>query len=298
MLHLVALAGRLGIPFGLNEIDRLGRGTPTLVNLMPAGSGLMDDFFAAGGLQAVLRSLSHNGLLRDHAASVSGKTVGETCREAPCWDEDVIRPWSNPVCADGSIAVLRGNLAPDGAVIKCSAASPQLLRHRGPAVVFDDYGHYLRRMADPEFDVPDDAVLILRNCGPRGYPGMPELANLGLPPKTLRRGIRDLVRISDARMSGTAFGTVVLHVAPEAAAGGPLSLVREGDPIVLDVSARRLDIDLDAAVLAARQPAPPPARTPQGYEQLFHEHVLQADAGCDFDFLVGKRAAGIPPPSL
>jgi L-arabonate dehydrase len=298
VIHLIALAGRLGIPLGLNDIDRLGRGVPTLVDVMPAGEGLMDDFFAAGGLQVVLRRLNEAGFVRDHAPTVTGKSIGETCQDAHCTDDRTIRPIAAPLCAEGGIAVVRGNLAPDGAVVKVAAASQNLLSHRGPAVVFDDYEDYERRMSDPEFDVPDDAVLVLRHCGPRGYPGMPELANVGLPAKALRRGIRDLVRISDARMSGTAYGTVVLHVAPEAAAGGPLALVREGDPIVLDVAARRLDIDVDAAVLAARRASPRPAAAASGYERLFQQHVLQADAGCDFDFLVGRRAAGVPPPSL
>jgi L-arabonate dehydrase len=298
VIHLIALAGRLGLSFGLDDIDRLGRGVPTLVDVMPAGARLMDDFFAAGGLQVLLRRLNEAGLLRDHAPTVTGKSIGETCQQAECYDDRTIRSLTDPLCADGGIAVLRGNLAPDGAVIKVAAASAQLLTHRGPAVVFEDYADYERRMADPDFDVPDDAVLVLRHCGPRGYPGMPELANLGLPAKVLRRGVRDLVRISDARMSGTAYGTVVLHVAPEAAARGPLALVREGDFIVLDVPNRRLDVDVDAAVLAARRAPQRPAGARSGYERLFHDHVLQADAGCDFDFLVGRRSAGVPPPSL
>ena len=298
VLHLIALAGRLEVPLRLDDIDRLGRGVPTLVDVMPAGAGLMDDFFAAGGLQVVLRRLAEAGLLREEAPTLTGERIGDVCRKAECLDERIIRRLDDPVCADGGIAVLRGNLAPDGAVLKVSAASPNLLKHRGPAVVFEDYPDYERRVSHPDFDVPDDAVLVLRHCGPRGYPGMPELANLGLPQKVLRRGIRDLVRVSDARMSGTAYGTVVLHVAPEAAAGGPLALVQEGDPIVLDVAARRITLDVDAAVLAARRPPVRPQGEAHGYERLFRDHVLQADAGCDFDFLTGRRAAGVPPPSL
>ena len=264
VIHLIALAGRLEVPFRLDDIDRLAEAR----------------------------------LLREEAPMLTGERIGDVCRKAECLDERIIRRLDDPVCADGGIAVLRGNLAPDGAVLKVSAASPNLLKHRGPAVVFEDYPDYERRVSHPDFDVPDDAVLVLRHCGPRGYPGMPELANLGLPQKVLRRGIRDLVRVSDARMSGTAYGTVVLHVAPEAAAGGPLALVQEGDPIVLDVAARRITLDVDAAVLAARRPPVRPQGEAHGYERLFRDHVLQADAGCDFDFLTGRRAAGVPPPSL
>jgi dihydroxy-acid dehydratase len=298
VIHLVAFAGRLGISFDLADIDRLGRGVPTLVDVMPAGAGLMDDFFAAGGLQVVLRRLLEAGLLDGSAPTIGGISIGDGARNAACFDDVVIRALANPVHAEGGIAVLRGNLAPDGAVLKVSAASANLLTHRGPAVVFDDYPDYERRVADPAFDVPDDAVLVLRNCGPRGYPGMPELANLGLPPNVLKRGVRDLVRISDARMSGTAYGTVVLHIAPEAAAGGPLALVREGDIIALDLRARRLSLEVDAATLAARSPVTRSPASTQGYERLFRDHVLQADQGCDFDFLTGPRHAGVPPPSL
>jgi L-arabonate dehydrase len=298
VIHVLALAGRLNIPFTLDDIDRFGRGVPTIVDLMPAGTGLMDDFFAAGGMQVVLRRLADAGWLRTDATTVAGHSVEHTCRDAECVDDRVIRPFSDALFADGGIAVLRGNLAPDGAVIKVSAASPNLLSHRGPAIVFDSYEEYEARMASPDFDVPDHAVLVLRNCGPRGYPGMPELGNIGLPYAALRRGIRDMVRISDARMSGTAYGTVVLHAAPEAAVGGPLALVREGDPIVIDVASRRLSIDIDAIELAAREPSVPSDIATGGYERLFQLHVQQANLGCDFEFLAGRRPVGVPPPSL
>lgn len=298
VIHLLALAGRLEIPFTLDDIDQLGRNVPTLVNVMPAGSGLMDDFFAAGGLQVVLRQLADAGLLKADAPTVSGTPLADGYADAECFDAKTIRPIGDALCADGGIAVLRGNLAPNGAVLKVSAASPALLSHRGPAVIFEGIEHYERCMADPSFDVPDDAVLVLRNCGPIGYPGMPELANLGLPPSALRRGLRDLVRVSDSRMSGTAYGTVVLHVAPEAAAGGPLALVRDGDPIVLDVAARRIAIDIDDSVLSARAAALTARPAATGYDRLFRDHVMQADVGCDFDFLTGRRCADIPPPSL
>jgi L-arabonate dehydrase len=298
VIHLLAIAGRLGVPFTLADLDRLGRGVPTIVDLMPAGAGLMDDFFASGGLQPVLRRLAEAGLLRTDAPTITGRSIGETCLDAPCHDDRVIRTLAEPVRADGGIAVLRGSLAPDGAVLKVSAASPALLSHRGRAVVFDGYADYEARIADPGFDVPDDAVLVLRHCGPRGYPGMPELGNLGLPPNVLKRGIRDLVRISDARMSGTAYGTVVLHAAPEAAAGGPLGLVRDGDPVVLDLAARRLDVEVTARELSSRKPSLGPPPSPAGYEHLFQRHVMQANLGCDFDFLVGRRPVGLPPPHL
>ena len=235
VIHLLAFAGRVGLPLTLDDWDRLGRDVPTLVDIMPSGRFLMEDFYYAGGLPAVIRAMGEHGLLQKDALTVNGKTIWENCKEAPNWNQEVIRPFDQPLVEHGGVAVLRGNLAPDGAVLKPSAASPHLMRHRGPAVVFETIEHYHERILDPDLDVDENSVLVLKNCGPKGYPGMAEVGNMGLPPKLLARGITDMVRISDARMSGTAYGTVVLHVCPEAAVGGPLALVRDGDIIELDV---------------------------------------------------------------
>ena len=290
VVHLLAIAGRAGVDLSLDDFDATGSGVPLLVDLAPAGRYLMDDLFRAGGLLAVLREVAD--LLDPAAMTVSGRPLADHLGEARIWDETVIRPRSAPLQADAGIAVLRGSLAPDGAVIKPAAASKELLSHRGRAVVFDSIEDMHARLDDPGLDVDASSVLVLRGCGPRGYPGMPEVGNMPLPARLLAAGVRDMVRISDARMSGTAYGTVVLHVAPEAAAGGPLALVRDGDPIVLDVPARRLEIDLPAAELARREPSaamkaalPAPRR---GWERLYIDHVLQADRGADLDFLVGS----------
>jgi dihydroxyacid dehydratase/phosphogluconate dehydratase len=290
VVHLLAIAGRAGVDLSLDDFDATGSGVPLLVDLAPAGRYLMDDLFRAGGLLAVLREVAD--LLDPAAMTVSGRPLADHLGEARIWDETVIRPRSAPLQADAGIAVLRGSLAPDGAVIKPAAASKELLSHRGRAVVFDSIEDMHARLDDPGLDVDASSVLVLRGCGPRGYPGMPEVGNMPLPARLLAAGVRDMVRISDARMSGTAYGTVVLHVAPEAAAGGPLALVRDGDPIVLDVPARRLEIDLPAAELARREPSaamkaalPAPRR---GWERLYIDHVMQADRGADLDFLVGS----------
>ncbi|MCW2880530.1 MAG: dihydroxy-acid dehydratase [Sphaerisporangium sp.] len=289
VVHLLAIAGRLGVDLDLDDFDRTGAGVPLLVDLLPAGRHLMDDLYRAGGLLAVLREI--RDLLDPEAITVDGTPLVDHLGDARIFDEDVIRPRERPLLADAGIAVLRGNLAPDGAVIKPAAASPELLRHRGRAIVFDSVEDARARLNDPGLDVDETSVLVLRGCGPRGYPGMPEVANLPLPPKLLARGVRDMVRVCDGRMSGTAYGTVVLHVAPEAAAGGPLGLVRTGDPIVLDVEARRLDVDLPAGELAARGPAPAAvkafANPSRGWERLYVDHVMQADTGADMDFLLG-----------
>jgi dihydroxy-acid dehydratase len=289
VVHLLAIAGRLGIELSLDDFDAIGAGVPLLVDLQPAGRYLMEDFHRAGGLLAVLREV--RDLLDPAALTVTGRPLVDHLDGARIWDQTVIRPRSDPLQAGAGIAVLRGTLAPAGAVIKPAAASPQLLRHRGRAVVFDSIEDFHARIDDPGLDVDADSVLVLRGCGPKGYPGMPEVANLPLPPKLLERGVRDMVRICDGRMSGTAYGTVVLHVAPEAAAGGPLGLVRTGDVIELDVAARRLDVDIAPEELRRREPPgaavagyAAPAR---GWERLYVDHVLQADQGADLDFLVG-----------
>ncbi len=291
IVHLLALAGRLGVALDLDDFDRLGKGVPLLVNLKPSGAYLMEDFYYAGGLPAVMREIGP--LLHRAALTVNGRAIGETIAEAPCHDRDVIRPFDDPLKTDTSIAVLRGNLCPDGAIIKPSAATPELLRHRGPAVVFENIEDLHARIDD--LDADESSVLVLKGCGPRGYPGMPEVGNLPLPRKLLARGITDMVRISDARMSGTGYGTVVLHVAPEAAVGGPLALVRDGDVIDLDVAARRLCLDVADDELERRRAAwtPPPPNHDRGYARLYVDHVLQADRGVDFDFLVGGSGAGV-----
>jgi dihydroxy-acid dehydratase len=299
VVHLLAIAGRLGIDLSLGDFDATGAGVPLLVDLQPAGRHLMEDFHRAGGLLAVLREM--RDLLDPAALTVTGRPLVDHLADARIWDETVIRPRGNPLQAEAGIAVLRGNLAPDGAVIKPAAASPELLRHRGRAVVFDSIEDFYRRIDDPGLDVDADSVLVLRGCGPKGYPGMPEVANLPLPAKLLEAGIRDMVRICDGRMSGTAYGTVVLHVAPEAAAGGPLGLIRTGDVIELDVAARRLDVDVEPEELRRRE-APAAAMAgyaaPQrGWQRLYVDHVMQADHGADLDFLVGASGHEVPRES-
>lgn len=297
VIHLKAIAGRIGVPLELEDWTRIGRGTPTLVDLMPSGRFLMEEFYYAGGLPAVLRRLGEHGLLpHPQAPTVNGQSLWDNVKDAPILDDEVIRPLDRPLVADGGICVLRGNLAPRGAVLKPSAATPGLLRHRGRAVVFENLEHYKERIVDESLEVDADSVLVLKNCGPRGYPGMAEVGNMGLPPKLLRQGIKDMVRISDARMSGTAYGTVVLHVAPEAAAGGPLAAVRDGDWIELDCESGRLHLEVSEAELARRLAAvqAQPAPADGGYRRLYVAHVLQADEGCDLDFLVGCRGAEVP----
>ncbi|MGR6918203.1 IlvD/Edd family dehydratase [[Actinomadura] parvosata] len=288
VVHLLAIAGRLGVELTQDDFDRTGSGVPLLVDLQPAGRHLMEDLYRAGGLHAVLNEV--RDLLDPAAITVTGRPLVETLGEATVHDRDVIRSRSQPLQQDAGIAVLYGSLAPDGAVIKPAAASPHLLRHRGPAVVFDSIEDLHARIDD--LDVTPDSVLVLRGCGPKGYPGMPEVSNMPLPPKLLAQGVRDMVRICDGRMSGTAYGTVVLHVAPEAAAGGPLGLVRTGDMIILDVPARRLELDVPAEELAAREPSPEMtaafARPSRGWQRLYVETVQQADTGADLDFLIGS----------
>jgi len=298
VIHLLAIAGRLGVPLTLDDFDALAADVPTLVNLQPNGQYLMEDFCYAGGLPAVMRELG--GLLHTGAITVTGTTVAENVRDAPCWNRDVIRALDAPLQPAGTgTAVLRGNLAPGGAVIKQSAASPHLLKHRGRALVFDSPESYYAVVTDPDLDADEDTVLVVRNCGPKGYPGMPEVSNVPLPKKLLLRGVRDIVRICDGRMSGTAYGTVVLHVAPEAAAGGPLALVRTGDWITLDVPSRTLTLEVPDDELARRraQWTAPPQHAARGWTRLYTDHVLQADTGADLDFLIGASGHEVPRDS-
>ena len=299
VIHLIAIARRLGVDLSLDDWDRLGRDVPTIVDLMPSGRFLMEDFYYAGGLPTVLRALGESGQLHKEVVTVNGKTIWENVKDAPNHNPEVIRSPENPLTASGGIAVLRGNLAPRGAVIKPSAASEHLMTHRGRAVVFEDIEDYKARIEEPDLDIDETCVMVLKNCGPKGYPGMAEVGNMGLPPKVLKQGITDMVRISDARMSGTAYGTVVLHTAPEAAAGGPLALVQNGDMIELDVPNRRLHLDVSNEELERRHaswqtPKPPMSG---GYQKLYFNTVNQADEGCDLDFLVGMRGADIPRES-
>ena len=294
VIHLIAIAGRLGVPLAIDDFERLGSELPCLVDLQPSGRYLMEDFCYAGGLPAVMKQIEP--LLHREVLTANGRTVAENLADAPNHNPEVIRAFDAPFKERAGIAVLRGNLAPRGAVIKPSAATPALMQHTGRAVVFEDSDDFHARIDDEALDVDETCVLVLKNCGPKGYPGMAEVGNMPLPPKVLRKGITDMVRISDARMSGTAYGTVVLHVVPEAAAGGPLALVRTGDLITLDVPARRLHLHVDDAELERRRAAwqPPAPPLASGYWKLHIDHVLQADEGADLDFLRGRRGAFVP----
>ena len=298
VIHLKAIAGRIGVDLELEDWTRVGRGMPTIVDLLPSGRFLMEEFYYAGGLPAVIRRMGDGKLLPNpDALTVNGKSLWDNCKDAPIYDDEVVRTLDNPLLKDGGICILRGNLAPRGAVLKPSAATPALMQHRGKAVVFEDFEHYKSRIMDPDLEVDKDSVLVMKNCGPKGYPGMAEVGNMGLPPKLLAAGVKDMVRISDARMSGTAYGTVVLHVAPEAMAGGPLGIVQDGDWITLDCAGGLLNLDITDEEMAARQAVRVRGSAPgpkTGYQQLYIEHVLQADEGCDFDFLVGPRGSAVP----
>ncbi|GAA0665467.1 IlvD/Edd family dehydratase [Rheinheimera tangshanensis] len=299
VIHLKAIAGRIGVDLSLDDWSH-GKGVPTLVNLQPSGKYLMEEFYYSGGLPAVLRRLGENGMLNNHALTVNGKTIWDNVKDSECYNDDVIRTMDNPLVASGGICILRGNLAPRGAVLKPSAASPHLLKHRGKAVVFENFDMYKARINDPELDIDENSVMVLKNCGPKGYPGMAEVGNMGLPPKVLKKGIKDMVRISDARMSGTAFGTVVLHVTPEAMELGPLAAVQEGDYIQLDAPNGVLHLEVSDEEIAARLEklkATQVIMRTGGYLEMYRERVLQADEGCDFDFLVGCRGADVPAHS-
>ncbi|MBY0242436.1 MAG: dihydroxy-acid dehydratase [Burkholderiaceae bacterium] len=301
VIHLKAIAGRIGVPLELEDWTRIGKGTPTVVDLLPSGRFLMEEFYYAGGLPGVIRRLGESDLVvHKEALTVNGKSLWENCKDAPIYDDEVIRPLDKPLLDDGGICILRGNLAPRGAVLKPSAATKELMQHRGKAVVFENFEHYKERILDPDLDVTKDSVLVMKNCGPKGYPGMAEVGNMGLPPKLLAQGVKDMVRISDARMSGTAYGTVVLHVAPEAMAGGPLGIVQDGDYVELDCANGKLNLDISDEEMAQRLAARAEQHVEgakSGYQQLYINHVLQADEGCDFDFLVGMRGSKVPKHS-
>ncbi len=288
VIHLQAIAGRIGVDLGLEDWDRLGKDVPCLVNLMPSGEHLMEDLFYAGGLPAVHREIGDK--LNKHALTANGRTIWENVKDAECWNRDVIFPLDKPFKPNGGIAVLRGNIAPDGTILKPSAASPELMVHTGRAVVFESIEDYKERIDDEALDIDETCIMVLKNCGPRGYPGMAEVGNMGLPPKVLRKGITDMIRLSDARMSGTAYGTVILHAAPEAAAGGPLGLIENGDMIEVDVPNRRVHLAVAEDELARRRAARPAFDSPydRGYSRLYVETVNQANEGADLDFLVGK----------
>jgi L-arabonate dehydrase len=296
VIHLLAIAGRMGIELALEDWDRIGSHMPCLVNLQPSGQYLMEDFYYAGGLPAVLREISH--LLHGDLLTVNGRTLAQNIQDAPCYNREVIKSLDQPFKEHAGIAVLKGNLAPQGAVIKPSAASPHLLKHRGRAVVFETIEDLRARLDDPALDIDENCVMVLKNCGPRGYPGMAEVGNMPLPAKVLQKGVTDMVRISDARMSGTAYGTVVLHTSPEAAIGGPLALVKTGDMIQLDVGERSLHLEVSDDELQRRKAAwTPPPMPERGYAKLYVDHVQQAHLGADLDFLVGKSGAPVPRES-
>ena len=298
VIHLIAIARRMGVPLSLDDWDRLGSQLPCLVDLQPSGKHLMEDFYYAGGVPAVLRELGEAGLLNRDALTANGKTIWENVVDAQCWNREVIRPFKEPFKSQAGITVLRGNLAPNGAVIKTSAASPHLLEHRGRAVVFENVEELHSRVHDESLDIDENCVMVLKNCGPRGYPGMAEVGNMPIPAKLLRKGITDVVRVSDARMSGTAYGTVVLHVSPEAAIGGPLAMVRPGDTITLSASKKLIQIEVHDAELARRRREwLAPEAPKRGWAKLYCDHVLQAHEGADLDFLVGSSGAPIPRDS-
>jgi len=293
IIHLTAIAGRIGIDINLKDYDQLAASIPLLVNLMPSGKYLMEDFFDAGGLPVVIRELK--GLIHNQALTVNGLSLGENNSNAQCYDADVITPITEPILEDAGIAVLYGNLCENGAVIKPSAASPELMVHQGPAVVFNSIEDYHARIDDPNLEIDENSVIVLKGSGPVGYPGMPEVGNVDLPEKLIKKGVKDMVRISDARMSGTAYGTVVLHISPESAVGGNLALVQDGDMITLDVPNRKLEVALDEDEIVQRRKKwmPPPEHTRRGYVDLYSRTVQQAHLGADLDFLVGKSGSEV-----
>ena len=295
VIHLAAVAGRLDIELSLDDWEKCGKDIPTLVNLQPAGKYLMEDFYYAGGVPAVIKQLLDKNILNKDALTVNGKTIEENNLNAECWNKDVIKDFASPLVNDGGIKILKGNIAPDGAILKPSAASPKLMKHKGRAVVFESIEEFHDKIDDPNLSVDENSILVLKNCGPKGYPGMAEVGNMRLPQKILKKGIRDMIRISDARMSGTAFGTVILHTAPEAAVKGPLAAVQNGDFIEVDVNNGKLHLDVSDEIIAERlktyQPILPDIKG--GYQKMYIDHVMQADKGADLDFLVGKRGSEV-----
>ncbi len=291
VIHLAAIAGRLEIDLNLNDWEKCGKNIPTLVNLQPSGKYLMEDFYYAGGLPVVIKRLLDQKLLHKNCMTVNGKTIAENNEIAKCWNDDVIKNFNDPLVADGGIKILRGNISPDGAIIKPSAATPELMKHKGKAVVFESIEELHARIDDPNLDVDEKSILVLKNCGPKGYPGMAEVGNMRLPQKLLKKGVRDMIRISDARMSGTAFGTVILHTAPEAAVKGPLAAVQNGDTIEVDVEKGLMNLLVSDEIIKKRlekyEPVLPEINS--GYQKMYVDHVLQADKGADLDFLIGKR---------
>jgi dihydroxyacid dehydratase/phosphogluconate dehydratase len=299
IIHLIAMSRRAGHPVGLDDFDAASRKVPVIANIRPSGDTyLMEDFYYAGGLTAMLNVIAQ--YLHRDAMTVNGHTLGENIRGAAVYNDDVIRPLDNPIYAEGALAVLRGNIAPDGCVIKPSACAPKFLRHTGPALVFDDYPALKKATDDPDLDVTEDHILVLRNAGPLGGPGMPEWGMLPIPTKLVKEGVKDMLRLSDARMSGTSYGACMLHCAPEAYIGGPLALVRTGDMITVDVPGRRIHLEVSDAELARRKAAwaPPAPRYERGYGWVFSRHIMQADLGCDFDFLETTFGAPVPEPSI
>ena len=295
VIHMAAIAGRMEIDLTLDDWERCGKEVPTLVNLQPSGTYLMEDFYYAGGLPAVIKRLLDKELLYEEALTVNGKTIKENNSKSVCWNDDVIRTFDNPLTKDGGIKVLKGNIAPDGAILKPSAASPHLMQHTGKAVVFESIEEFHNKIHDPNLDVDENSILVLKNCGPKGYPGMAEVGNMILPQKVLKKGVRDMIRISDARMSGTAYGTVILHTSPEAAVNGPLAAVQNGDEIKVDVENSTMQLLVDDKVIDERlknyKPVLPEIKS--GYQKMYIEHVMQADKGADLDFLVGRRGSEV-----
>ena len=295
VIHLAAVAGRLEIDLSLDDWETCGKDIPTLVNLQPSGKYLMEDFYYAGGVPAVIRQLLERDLLNKDALTVNGKTIEENNLNAECWNKDVIKDFSSPLVKEGGIKILKGNIAPDGAILKPSAASPELMQHKGKAVVFESVEEFHEKIDDPNLDVDESSILVLKNCGPKGYPGMAEVGNMRLPQKILKKGIRDMIRISDARMSGTAYGTVILHTSPEAAVKGPLAAVQNGDFIEVDVHNGKLNLNVSDDIIAERlksyKPILPDIKG--GYQKMYVDHVMQADKGADLDFLVGKRGSEV-----
>ena len=295
VIHLAAVAGRLEIDLSLDDWEKYGKDIPTLVNLQPSGKYLMEDFYYAGGVPAVIKQLLDKNLLSKDALTVNGKTIEENNKNAECWNKDVIKDFETPLVKEGGIKILKGNIAPDGAILKPSAASPELMKHKGKAVVFESVEEFHDKIDDPNLDVDENSILVLKNCGPKGYPGMAEVGNMRLPQKILKKGIRDMIRISDARMSGTAYGTVILHTSPEAAVKGPLAAVQNGDLIEVDVNNGKLHLDVSDETIAERlkvyQPILPDIKS--GYQKMYVDHVMQADKGADLDFLVGKRGSEV-----